>query len=100
AALVGRRSVPYTTLFRSASRCSGRVSSSFRAGWGSEVALPDHPPPRAHAPRYRSSKGHGARTVARNGPCLSERGTTSKDRTLRRSEEHTSELQSREKLVC
>src|SRR3712207_7643629 len=72
---------PYTTLFRSASGpgdAPWRTSRTRRrrpAGWASRAKLALGEPPRAHAAR---ASGH--RTP--------------------RSEEHTSELQSRQYLVC
>src|SRR3712207_7054340 len=66
---------PYTTLFRSALRRS------------CGLCCPSFPNPRAVLLRERSP---GAQRATRAGPC----------RNLRRSEEHTSELQSRQYLVC
>src|SRR5690606_41027363 len=62
---------PYTTLFRSRSP-------------GSPVRLPSTPS--APAPSRRGPRGDGGRTP--------------RDRPRSRSEEHTSELQSRENIVC
>src|SRR3712207_8048926 len=66
---------PYTTLFRSPSPCSRRSR------------LPRTPRGRARAPRRRSS-------ASRRRSCRSRASAA------RRSEEHTSELQSRQYLVC
>src|SRR3712207_9064941 len=69
---------PYTTLFRSASKLS--PSPSVRA-------------------RLRSSRAHSSSRVFHRRP---RRGADSHwpSRSRRRSEEHTSELQSRQYLVC
>src|SRR3712207_7244825 len=69
---------PYTTLFRSGSvsvsRARSRTSSCDHPSTGLPIVQPAHRP--SHAPRTRSSRSSG------------------------RSEEHTSELQSRQYLVC
>src|SRR2546430_4315438 len=67
---------PYTTLFRSKS----------------DRGRPGHPHPKERKGRgsvYRSHRAHRR--------ALTSRGT---ERTLTRSEEHTSELQSQSNLVC
>src|SRR5690606_41352021 len=70
---------PYTTLFRSRSGLRGRAPSrGCAAGRGGERLPPRARHPR-RLPRHRGRGGPG------HGP---------------RSEEHTSELQSRENLVC
>src|SRR3712207_9014018 len=77
---------PYTTLFRSGLRRRGRVQS----------AAPDHPRhlrPRASQDGERPRENRG-RKPEREGRGL--RGGAHE----RRSEEHTSELQSRQYLVC
>src|SRR5690606_41351880 len=66
---------PYTTLFRSPRRPAGR----------------GHLPPRRRSPGARLPR------VRRPPPV---RGRPRRTRGSRRSEEHTSELQSRENLVC
>src|SRR5690606_40773157 len=82
--------VPYTTLFRSDARRAGRD---------------DHLPLVGEAPRARARRGRRrlphqalyrrrARLAHRRAAALARR------RVLERSEEHTSELQSRENLVC
>src|SRR5690606_40278757 len=81
---------PYPTLFR-----SGRSSQwkSPIASWGfltrSRDTRPDFWAYRSICPRFR-----------RNNWPTSPRGSTAAAMCLNRSEEHTSELQSREKLVC
>src|SRR3712207_7213182 len=67
---------PYTTLFRSPARAAGRV----------EDAVADHDQPVA------GFEAEPLRCVLR--------GLEHAERELRRSEEHTSELQSRQYLVC
>src|SRR3712207_8222960 len=71
---------PYTTLSRSASRLSNTA-----------------PPPRP-AGRGRTARGT-ARPPCRRPPPGARRGVRTRP-TLPRSEEHTSELQSRQYLVC
>src|SRR5258707_9445906 len=68
---------PYTTLFRSAGAGAGRA------------ALPDH---------LLRLPGPGGRVLPR--PRALARQRRPADRRVRRSEEHTSELQSRQYLVC
>src|SRR5438445_6671133 len=71
---------PYTTLFRSGPR-GGHVRGSDRRGGGDRSPIPGAVPSlHSRAPPIRDRSGH--------------------DETLLRSEEHTSELQSRQYLVC
>src|SRR5207302_9800653 len=76
---------PYTTLFRSAHRVSRRASlpvrTRLRGGAG------DGRPEEAEARRQAAGRADDLDLARR-------------DRPLERSEEHTSELQSRENLVC
>src|SRR3712207_7856977 len=69
---------PYTTLFRSANRAPG-----------------DRRPDGAGAPRPRR-----ARVPRERGPRASDSARGDRRRDRGRSEEHTSELQSRQYLVC
>src|SRR5690606_40274808 len=83
---------PYTTLFRSPS-CAAtlRLSQSGLSGsQGSPVVKPA---------LSELSQGIGVREGSRPRPMPGWRSSRG-SRTLSRSEEHTSELQSREKLVC
>src|SRR3712207_8244291 len=74
---------PYTTLFRSRTRLARRRDPGFRA----VGAL------RAHLPG-RHGPGRGDRRLPGRG------GTPGIQAAVARSEEHTSELQSRQYLVC
>src|SRR3712207_7056573 len=76
---------PYTTLFRSAGTTTRRrrTARRRRSCSGTEPAL-------------RPSRPSATRTSRRPGPGSGARGGPS----ARRSEEHTSELQSRQYLVC
>src|SRR5690554_7006030 len=69
---------PYTTLFRSGQAAPGRPGR----GRGLDAAVVCRPDPVAHR------RGAHARRLVREGRCRA------------RSEEHTSELQSRPHLVC
>src|SRR3712207_8763423 len=73
---------PYTTLFRSAVLAAGRAARPARA----DVAG-------VHDPVADPSGVHGDRLAAGREAVLEDRG-------VGRSEEHTSELQSRQYLVC
>src|SRR3712207_8678550 len=77
---------PYTTLFRS--RGVGRRERILRPGHGRDV-LAETLAPVARQPDQHRHAGHGVRHVGAQllEPCA-------------RSEEHTSELQSRQYLVC
>src|SRR5207249_5445089 len=80
---------PYTTLFRSLPARSG----------------PDRGRPGARRHQPRGGAGHYSRPGAGGGGARSHRRAhgrrgRSRDRQLARSEEHTSELQSRFDLVC
>src|SRR3712207_8099767 len=78
---------PYTTLFRSAiaTRCCWPPDScaGYFSAWDSTPTLA-----RSSIPRFRASAADFLRTLV--GPSV----------TFSRSEEHTSELQSRQYLVC
>src|SRR5436309_10312368 len=77
---------PYTTLFRSLPTCGARVTASFAiAGWIAAAVLALRA--RALAGRLRAV---GDAEHELRGPLAA----------VARSEEHTSELQSRENLVC
>src|SRR3712207_9014468 len=77
---------PYTTLFRSRCVLSVSITRSWKQAWYREVIR--------CCPSGRSSSG--ARSSLRATPSIG-RGL---NRTSPRSEEHTSELQSRQYLVC
>src|SRR3712207_7140533 len=74
---------PYTTLFRSLDRCLGEL----------QVLRPRGPDPRL---RLRAGAAAGALRGQGRARRLDPRGLIS----CARSEEHTSELQSRQYLVC
>src|SRR5690606_41729017 len=89
---------PYTPLFRSAQVLrTGSPSSPSRRG----LAKGPHPPRTTGLPHRRSVQGYCPRRSSgrqrdRQGPL----GYAEACPCRIRSEEHTSELQSREKLVC
>src|SRR3712207_7392517 len=72
---------PYTTLFR-----------SVRGRWDPSRAVQRVPPDPGYADGERARDAGAARAAALSGGSSAAR--------LRRSEEHTSELQSRQYLVC
>src|SRR5947209_10978608 len=72
---------PYTTLFRSLSRHAR----------GPSATHPAAPPPRSSRNRSRAEC---------DPPGRATRGRPPREGSFRRSEEHTSELQSRQYLVC
>src|SRR3712207_6899994 len=78
---------PYTTLFRSA---AGRHGRRVVPAHGAEQSA--EAPPRAvgRGYRYGAAGGHGRRVLAADRT----------EQPRQRSEEHTSELQSRQYLVC
>src|SRR3712207_7289671 len=76
---------PYTTLFRS------ETPSTWAWGWSRSVSRVPGPPPRTLA--AATLPGGGTTTVQPVRPTGSVQWPT-------RSEEHTSELQSRQYLVC
>src|SRR5207302_8262576 len=80
---------PYTTLFRS--RASWHPRTSGTAPWWSTPWLQLGSPHRARASRAAGPRTPRARS--RHARCSADFGPS-------RSEEHTSELQSRENLVC
>src|SRR5690606_40759980 len=84
---------PYTTLFRSLHRADDR---------GLGRGLRQQRLPRGAYDRggRRGGPPDHARRVLRAGPRLGPRNRVVRVRGGRRSEEHTSELQSRENLVC
>src|SRR5690606_39565083 len=88
---------PYTTLFRSwpapSSVASCWVNCTRRCpanGFGRSSDRQDAPPPPALASRVSTGRW----------PCSCSRSATSLSLAASRSEEHTSELQSRENIVC
>src|SRR5690606_41294509 len=85
---------PYTTLFRSAAAPARPAQA---AGSTPPAPPPQTPPPppaaRFPAGRWRSGSG-------RSRPPSARRRTPPAFSSATRSEEHTSELQSRENLVC
>src|SRR5688572_31879075 len=84
---------PYTTLFRSASSRFGSRSCSARASARSSRTEPGNRRRRSSPP----SDDHDP--VQLQGPHAAARGRR-RTRLPRRSEEHTSELQSQSNLVC
>src|SRR2546428_4744106 len=83
---------PYTALFRSFSMVGERVRKTARRGrFGGSSPRP----PRA-LPRWRVAR-RPARVRPWHAPAGAQRAIV---RALERSEEHTSELQSRSELVC
>src|SRR3712207_8845710 len=81
---------PYTTLFRS------RAAERARPRGAADPA-----PPRGDAPRLGARLGRAARARSHAHPdAARRRGEPGDDRQRARSEEHTSELQSRQYLVC
>src|SRR5690606_41322928 len=83
---------PFTTLFRSNSSLSQRSESVSRAQRSVQVALPPEPSANRSASRTVSVS-----SAPPSNTTLRKVGLGS---SLLRSEEHTSELQSREKRVC
>src|SRR3712207_7401846 len=79
---------PYTTLFRSANACSARGHGWPGPGGGGQGTGLREDPGKSHAPPRQT----GCRTWRRGG--------TRRTAGTPRSEEHTSELQSRQYLVC
>src|SRR5690606_39292771 len=84
---------PYTTLFRSRKR-SASLANSTRRRWAASPARGS-----TASSSGRQSSGRSARARYRSGDC-SVRRASSACSCRSRSEEHTSELQSRENLVC
>src|SRR3712207_7435608 len=83
---------PYTTLFRSSSATRTRSSASGpRASANGVSSKPS---------RRRHSAGSATRPTRTAGPPPSAPPPSVRDLGGRRSEEHTSELQSRQYLVC
>src|SRR3712207_8323222 len=80
---------PYTTLFRSPAHGGGRRRPS-----GQRLLVVLTPPVEHARPRLLGHEGRAAVAVALVRRPLGRRGRP------RRSEEHTSELQSRQYLVC
>src|SRR5690606_41471758 len=95
--LPGATPFPYTPLFRSYRPSEVRIVVDV---YGSTIALgPASREVRSTIRRnsfWISSDGRASRTISTMRP----RSSTSGGSILRRSEEHTSELQSRENLVC
>src|SRR3712207_7000887 len=84
--------LPYTTLFRSRSLAT-EVARRIASRAGSQLASPVR---RAPATMAQASASHSAATTAFEGrPVIGSFAFAP-----RRSEEHTSELQSRQYLVC
>src|SRR3712207_7727682 len=79
---------PYTTLFRSEARLSGQAQSG-RAEWVYDF---NHDATAILRPRSRPTSEGDDQTGGQEQPCQSAGPS--------RSEEHTSELQSRQYLVC
>src|SRR5690606_41823998 len=87
----GRALFPYTTLFRSR---DGRACSAARGGCRFRRSPPERGCPRGSA--EAGPRGERRQWRAARGPGSPVR----RQRCRTRSEEHTSELQSRENLVC
>src|SRR5690606_40670927 len=92
--------------FRARNRARTRAAARRRTGAGAGRAAPAAPPapalgapagPRAGALDRPEDRARGAGRGHRRPPGLLRAGGL---RAVQRSEEHTSELQSREKLVC
>src|SRR3712207_8224867 len=79
---------PYTTLFRSERAGDGGSVRGFGAGLSRQLR------------QVTVSVGAGTRTARVGGRAPSTRVETHSYQTADRSEEHTSELQSRQYLVC
>src|SRR3712207_9071230 len=89
---------PYTTLFRS-SPLASRPPGGYRLVWSRDFYEVWQRPNPFTAPVGHLSLGDGA-DVAASAPCARVREAARSSSTLLRSEEHTSELQSRQYLVC
>src|SRR5690606_41342752 len=88
---------PYTTLFRSRNPCStyGIRHDLSRQPWGSRTI------PCETVCRYCTKVlWRFSRSRERSGPNAANTSPSLLEAAIVRSEEHTSELQSREKLVC
>src|SRR5690606_41616839 len=84
---------PYTTLFRScAAGAGGDHGRVHHAGTAAFVFLPGH-----HCPSAGLRRAHA---IVAPGAAAGSRGACGRWPPITRSEEHTSELQSRENLVC
>src|SRR5690606_41483596 len=77
---------PYTTLFR-----SGAAPPSSPPTWSTTSGTTSSETRRWSTPYSRACATSATPSASRDRPCATHRG---------RSEEHTSELQSRENLVC
>src|SRR5690606_40036054 len=88
--------LPYTPLFRS--RPPQRPATP--PGACACGASPAYPTPRARGPTGSSPTSTAASCATRSSPTRHAVPTRTSCTDTARSEEHTSELQSREKLVC
>src|SRR5436305_1496427 len=91
---------PYTTLFRSASRSSPRSSSSRSIAKRFSRPCPASPAPHRATSRGLCSPGFSRASRPASSSWPQPTRTDCPSRRLPRSEEHTSELQSRPHLVC
>src|SRR5207244_13245912 len=87
--------VPYTTLFRSASRAPRWPAASMPAASPLTTVTPAAPRPRASSAATRRPY-----SLARRAPTTAIAGSSAPSVPRTRSEEHTSELQSPDQLVC
>src|SRR3712207_9541807 len=89
---------PYTTLFRSRPRRAMVVAGSVAARGGTnEIAVSDQ----AVCVNRRDGRAlHRRRAAAMTMPTTEKKPVTTANPAYGRSEEHTSELQSRQYLVC
>src|SRR5690606_41928289 len=88
---------PYTTLFRSVEQFADRRPAHLRVrGGGDERVQREVAPGQDRPERHRLGSGNAIAAGYRRQVAVSSRRRGS----AVRSEEHTSELQSREKLVC
>src|SRR3712207_9424425 len=89
---------PYTTLFRSAGTLAEVGVLAAVAGVALVEAADHAPGERVHREGQRPEEAQVVRQL--QGPCRRRRSPRVRRRRAKRSEEHTSELQSRQYLVC
>src|SRR3712207_9364560 len=89
---------PYTTLFRSLGhRRAGEVGEQGYVGVAPRTGLRVD---RAERPQHRAVRRRDRHAEVRDDAELLDGGAVANERVQPRSEEHTSELQSRQYLVC